>query len=361
MVAPAVLHIDTGRRFRGGQRQVFLLADKLRDHDLEQIVACPKNSELASRLQGIETFTLSRHSLVRKLFAGGMKRLLKDAHLNIIHAHDSEAHTLGSILKKHYPQLKLVVTRRVVFPPSSRVSVKYKYLTQVDRYIAISTSVAESLSAIGVNRKHIEIIPSGLDLKEETDILKNCNELTELSDRYDYIMVSAGALTREKDLLTAIDAFTLASKEISGLAFLIFGEGPMRRSIEKKLTKEGITDIYLFGFHEPLAPVLKMADLFLLTSRSEGLNTATLEAMACGLPVVVSNTGGLPDLVENGQNGILCEPGRPESFAEAIVDLLKDDPRRKKMAENGLARARQFDILKVVERIAELYHRLLQS
>ncbi|MDD4051715.1 MAG: glycosyltransferase family 4 protein, partial [candidate division Zixibacteria bacterium] len=162
---PKILHIDTGRAFRGGQRQVVLLAERLQRQGIEQVVACPVHSELIRRLASIPTVELSTYSLVRKLYLRPLRDAILAHGLTIVHAHDSEAHTLGMLLKIAIPPLKLVVTRRVVFPPRGFFGAWFKYRRQVNRFIAISAASAESLVKAGVDKDRVSVIPSGIDLR----------------------------------------------------------------------------------------------------------------------------------------------------------------------------------------------------
>ena len=121
----------------------------------------------------------------------------------------------------------------------------------------------------------------------------------------------------------------------------------------------GLSDIYLMGYHEPLAPIFKTADLFVLTSKSEGLNSSAVEAAACGLPQVVSNVGGLPEVVEDNHNGLLGRAGDAADFAEKIIRLLSDNSLRIRMSANAVAVAERFDIRQLAPRVVDLYNRVL--
>jgi glycosyltransferase involved in cell wall biosynthesis len=359
MASPSVLHIDTGKEFRGGQRQVYLLNRRLHRQGIKQVVACPEGSELSKRIKNIPIALLPKRSLIRKIFLRPLKKAIEDHNVNIVHAHDSEAHTLALLLKKSIPRLKLIVTRRVVFAPSGRLSVRYKYRRHAGYYIAISKAVAESLRAAGIDDDCIEIIHSGLDLESIRAAVKGNSAVSKITNRYEYIIVTAGALTPEKDFATAIRAFELVSKQIPDAAMLILGDGTGREELEKMIAERNLDNVYLPGFKEPLAPILKAAHVFLLTSTSEGLSSSAIEAAACGLPLVVSNVGGLPEVAEYNFNGILCRPRDAKSYADAVIDLLADGKKRERMSANSIEKSQRFDIETNAKKTAELYNRLL--
>jgi 1,4-alpha-glucan branching enzyme len=173
------------------------------------------------------------------------------------------------------------------------------------------------------------------------------------------VIVTAGALTREKDMGTAIKAYSLAAKKIGDPGMLIMGEGPERRRLERLGNTLKAGRLVFAGYREPTAPIYKASHLFLLTSTSEGLNTSAIEAAACGLPLVVSDVGGLREIAEHGYNGLLCPPGDPERFAEAIVEIYRDEAMRAFMAEQSMKRAARFDIDDTAKKTVEVYRRVL--
>lgn len=356
MSIPRILHIDTGRAFRGGQRQLILLAQRLAARGISQVIACPRESALSRRLDDLPIVPLSRHSLARKLILRPLKQALRRHDITVIHAHDGEAHTLGILLKKSHPDLKLVVTRRVIFPPSGAVSRRLKYRRHVDRYIAISRAVARSLTDAGVDEASITVIPSGLDLERISRTGADSTLRAGMPETCTRLVVTAGALTREKDFVTAVRAVALTGQKLPGIGLLILGEGPEKSRLAREITRLKLAEVRLMGHREPVAPIFKACDLFLLTSTSEGLNSSAIEAAACGLPLVVSDVGGLPEIVEHQYNGMLCPPGAPEAFAEAIVAVLADEGRRRKMSAHAVSVAGRFDIAQVAEKVAAVYN-----
>lgn len=364
MVTPVVLHIDTGRRFRGGQNQVLLTIRYLARQGVSQLLAAPdysdnkRNASLLSRLESIPSVPLSQHSLVRKLFVGKLSKAISERGVNIIHAHDSEAHTIGLRLKRKFPALLLIVTRRVIFRPAGRVSVKHKYLSGVDNYIAISRAVAETLDEIGIDRQKVTLIHSAIDLEAIKGTAPG-NRLDEIRSKYDKLVVAVGALTEEKDFKMAISAFVQAS--LDRTALLIYGDGPMREELKRQIETHNNHNIFLMGHQETLSADLKQCHLFFLTSRSEGLNSAAIEAAACGLPLVVSDVGGLPEIAEDKYNALLCPVGDTARFVSALRKILLDDVMRKQMSENSIVKAAGFDIVIAGKKIMDLYNRLLEG
>ena len=359
MTEPVICHIDTGRKFRGGQRQAFLLIERLQRAGIEQILACPSGSELGRRVDRVPLVELSSNAMARKIMTGGLQQAIAEQGINIIHAHDSDAHTIGLLLKRKNSALRLVVSRRVVFPPSSKFSANLKYRGRVDRYIAISRAVAGSLAAIGVDEDRIELIPSGLDLDKIRRDAEEWFDPGEKLRKHKYLIVTSGSLTEEKDFPTAVRAMELVSGKVPEAGLAILGEGPLGKKLVDMIIERQLSNVHLLGHREPMAPVFAIADIFLLTSSSEGLNSSAIEAAACGLPLVVSKIGGLPEIAEQNYNGLLCYPGNAEAFASALVSLLKDSRERRRMSANSREKSRQFNIEMTAQKTIDLYNGLL--
>jgi len=139
---------------------------------------------------------------------------------------------------------------------------------------------------------------------------------------------------------------------------LLVGDGPKRPSLEREAERTGVGDrLHFLGFlaHEWVPAVLAHADLLVLPSLYEELGTVLLEAMQAGLPVVASKTGGIPEVIEDGVNGLLVPPGEPEALARAIDRLLADRDLARRLSEGAQQRAKDYDCEVLAERILRAY------
>jgi glycosyltransferase involved in cell wall biosynthesis len=229
----------------------------------------------------------------------------------------------------------------------------------VDKFISVSNAVGLGLIEAGVEKDRIKIIYSSLDIND----IKNNSDFWDVPDhireKCNRLIVSAGALTEEKDFFTAIKAVSDAGKKVSGIGLLILGEGPQRSKLERFIIESKLENIFLMGHIEPMAPIFKKCELFLLTSISEGLNNSAIEAAACGLPLVTSNIGGLPEIAFENENGLLCKPGDYKGFAEAIIKVLSDKDIRNRMGHKSSEISDRFNIVENVQKISDLYKRML--
>lgn len=168
-------------------------------------------------------------------------------------------------------------------------------------------------------------------------------------------LVTVGRLQAPKDALTLVRA--LAALQPASCEAVIVGDGPDRPAVENEVRRLGLDSVVrLAGERDDVADFLAAADLFVLSSRSEGLPLSILEAMAVGLPVVASGVGGVPEVVVEGETGLLVPPGDPQSLADAIERLLDDSALRRRLGAAGRIRvAEQFDLASAQRAHLDLY------
>jgi L-malate glycosyltransferase len=161
-----------------------------------------------------------------------------------------------------------------------------------------------------------------------------------------------------KDPEMVARVFSRVRRQI-GTELWLVGDGQAMRSVRRVVRSAGVDgDVRLFGLRPDVAPIVGDADLLLVTSRSESFCLAALEAAACGVPAVASRVGGLPEVVADGESGLLYEPGDERAAAETVLRLLRDDEQRRAMGEAARARAMRFSADEIVPRYEDLYRRL---
>ena len=159
------------------------------------------------------------------------------------------------------------------------------------------------------------------------------------------------------DLL--IEAWREIASTIPQAVLLLVGDGPLREALAERIRATGLdTSVRFLGYRSDVEAVLRAADLCVVPSRSEGFSLAALEAMATGLPVVATRVGGLPEVVRDGETGVLVEPDNPPALAKAVIRLLADATLRTALAAAALASARGYDIDAYCARLETLYHQL---
>jgi glycosyltransferase involved in cell wall biosynthesis len=173
-----------------------------------------------------------------------------------------------------------------------------------------------------------------------------------------------GRIMPEKDLATWLRAAAVLSTVHPSARFVLVGDGRdggTQRELEELARSLGIGDRVIFtGYRRELLPVYASFDIFLLTSRREGLPNSLLEAMAMGLPVVTSDVAGAKELVLHGQTGFVLPQGDVEGIAHALITLATDDRQRKRMGQAGRERVEcDFSFTARLQRMEELYRRAI--
>lgn len=186
-----------------------------------------------------------------------------------------------------------------------------------DVVITMGTGAARFLRHRGVETA-IHVVSGGIDAERFRP--------SEDTASFDLILVGRLTETKRPDLF--LRAIALAARQVPGVTAAVVGDGPLRPDLERMARDLGIGGRVTFpGFQPRASDWLKQARIFVLTSRTEGLSLAMMEAMMCGLPAVVSNVGDLGDLVTDGVSGYLVDEASPEAFADRIVAILSDRDR----------------------------------
>jgi glycosyltransferase involved in cell wall biosynthesis len=219
--------------------------------------------------------------------------------------------------------------------------------------IAVSNAVRRGLLESGVPEDKIETIYTGID---PADPAVRDRSRFGLSDD-DFVIGHMGAFTAEKGQDVAIGTAALLRSPMPRARMLLAGEGPLLEDLRKKAPE----NVMLPGFVSDRAIFFAALDVFIMPSRSEAWGLAALEAMAHGVPVIASNTGGLPEIVEDGNGGWLVAPGDPSALARAINYAAADGQRLREQSEKAGERARLFSVDRMVEQTEEFYQRLVLS
>ena len=168
------------------------------------------------------------------------------------------------------------------------------------------------------------------------------------------IILSIGELNKNKDNETVLQAFSLMKNE--NVVYIICGRGKLNNFLKQRCRDLGIEKrVFFLGFRKDIPRILKIADVFVLSSFREGLSVSMIEAMSSGLPCVASKIRGNIDLIDEGQQGFLVPPGEAEKFAEAIDKILDDSVLRERMSRESKEKAKHFDISEVSKTMLEIY------
>lgn len=357
-----ILHIDFGKTFRGGQRQCYNLIRYLKQGGIDSGCVVTADGELEGRLEelNVPTYPVSYSGFDIVAEATRLKRVCSEMGYVIAHAHDSHGHNLALTLKFINPAIRVVVTRRVISGKDKVFLSRWKYATRsIDLIIAVSSRVKDELIRWGVSDSRIAHIPSGIDTKYfrkmETGAFK---QHYGIPDRKHYIG-TACALDENKDVETLLNSVAKLSYKQKDFILLIAGKGD-RLDEYKRLARFIEIEEYVrfLGGVDEMPQFYSLLDLYVLSSRSEGLGTSLLEAGACGCPVVSSRSGGPEEYIRHGENGFLFDIEDDEALLGIMWKLLTDDALRNETAGNFKKTVERFDIENVSSEVARQYRRL---
>ncbi|MHB9154960.1 MAG: glycosyltransferase [Endomicrobiales bacterium] len=295
-----------------------------------------------------------------------LKRIVEEHGVEIVHSHGYNSN-FYALWARNGAGTKLVATCHNWLGESARMKY-YRYLDKLvirkfDRVVTVSRLLRQEIAASGVAPERVTTIHNGISahprkpgasreaLRREHGIGGNVR-----------VVGTVGRLSPEKGHAFLLEAAREVTRRCPGVAFVLVGDGPARRSLESKAAALGMGGRVIFaGNRDNVADYLELFDLFVLPSLKEGLPMALLEAMRAGKPVVATKVGEVP-LVVGGEAGILVEPGETRPLSGAILSLLEDGQRAAAMA--GASRAavrRRFSSERMTEEYITLYGKLLMS
>ncbi|MFK7742083.1 MAG: glycosyltransferase family 4 protein [Planctomycetota bacterium] len=329
-----VVHVDSERGFSGGEVQVFLLMEGLRDAGVAQQLVVPPGSASAriAKERGFDVVELALRNNVDLGSVRALAKVLRGA--SLVHLHTGRATWLGSLAAWRAGCPSVItrrMDRRVKRGPRNRLA----YRRVARAVIAISPSVRDSLVAGGVPAERIEMIPDALDPTRIEVSLGRGAVRTELGIEPERIVLLALAqLVHRKGLDVLLRA--VAELQDPRALCVLAGDGPEAGSLRELATQLGVSDrVQFLGTRSDAGDLLAACDVFCLPSRAEGMGVAALEALGASRPVVASRVGGLGQLVVDGVSGLLVPPDDVAALAAALRKLIDDAPLRQRLAEAG--------------------------
>jgi glycosyltransferase involved in cell wall biosynthesis len=346
-----VIHLASGREWRGGQNQVLLLARALAARqDIEQIVVTGQRTLLEARLReaGVPVRTVRwKAGVSLAALAGTLAEVVRGP--SLLHAHDAHAVTIAGVagLLTGSPYL---ATRRVDF--HLRRPALWR---RAARIIAISEAVKRVLVSDGVAADRIVRVHSGIDL-EAVRRTRSGSIRKELGLPPDApLAVAVGALVEHKDHTTLVAAAAALRDRKPTLHWAIAGEGPLRGALESQIAAQSLGDrVHLLGqLAEPLR-LIAAAEVFVMSSKEEGLGTSVLDAMALDVPIAATAAGGIPEMLDPGA-GLLTPPGDGTALAASVAQILDDADLRAELIRHAQNRVEHFSATAMAEGVLSVY------
>jgi glycosyltransferase involved in cell wall biosynthesis len=353
---------------RGGAETLLLTGARHRYPAITSEIAylSSRHDQLVDELtaEGVKVTCLAPGSMVDPRWLWRLRRAL--AEVDVTHSHSPVPATAARIVSRTIPRHRrpsLVTTEHNVWDshhPLTRLAERITFKLD-DAHLAVSTAVLESLPE--TYRPGVEVVRAGVDLDDVRSHADRTGIRTELGVSDDEVLIGTVANLRAQkgypDLLRAarhvIDA-------VPNARFVAAGRGPQQGELEALHLDLGLGDRFRFlGHRADAVRVMSGLDLFCLASHHEGLPVALMEALALGLPVVSTRAGGIPELITDGDQGLLVDIGSVDALANALISEARNTEERATHARAALATGDQLSIKTSVKRTEDLYRTMVEA
>lgn len=270
---------------------------------------------------------------------------LKTANIAMIHSHGYKPSVVGFIIGS-LVNIPVIATCHLWFDDGKR-ALKYKIMTRLElafykrfpRVISVSPQIQDILERAGIRKKSLQIIRNGIVVEDYASNHEGARERlrAELGiQENEFVVINVGRLTEQKAQADLVKAAVLLRQGGASVTFLIVGDGHLKPALDELIGKAGLGDGFrLLGFRNDIPALLKMSDLFILSSLDEGLPMALLEAMAAGIPVVTTPVGYIGHLLRDRESALFVGINDPAMIAAAIESAVGDESLRAALSQSG--------------------------
>lgn len=363
-----ILHLINCLGRGGTEKYICLLAKKLHNRLCRFYLAYSEESggrELFEEA-GIDPIRLKMRNPLDIRAAAGLKALCAKLSIDVVHTHFLRENYIAVLSKMLGNKVKVINTRHMLFENTRWVIAANRLFTRLDnKIIAVGNSVREQLTREGINPGKVELIYTGVDLEEWNIPVTSAFRKEHGICADEILAASIARFSEEKGHEFFIDAIGYFKEHMEELGvasgkfrFVLAGDGELRDKITQKAKMLGLqNDIIFTGYIGDIKSLLKSSDIFISHSKSESLGISILEAMAAGIPVISTDSGGAAEIVNNRfENGILINYGDKKALAESLAELALKKELRKLCIENGFKTIREhFCLDKTAEETYNLY------
>ena len=307
-------------------------------------------------------------------------KVVTDSKLDLLHAHYAIPHAMAAYMAREISGIPYVVTlhgsdvHSLGQDPAYKPVVKHT-IEAADAVTAVSEFLKKKAhEELGIERE-IHVVPNFIDTSRFRHLngvrlfvesgcvgLRRAEEAHELQPE-EKILLHASNFREVKRVVDLIEIMRIVVDHFPKARLIIAGDGPTRIEVERKIEALDLCDnVHLLGVKSNMQEIMCSADLFLLNSTLEGMPLVLLEAMSCSLPVVTTPAGGIPELVRPGKDGVVTKGFGQEEYAQAIIEMLENDEKRKKLGKAGRKRVEEsFSAEQVVTMYEEVFEEVVSK
>lgn len=356
-----VIDLDPG----GTQRLVIEMSKRLRQQAEVYICCLDERGEWAQGLAdlGFPVFALGRQPGFRPALALGIADLARRHKVDVLHCHHYTPFVYGALAARLCPGLRVVYTehgRVADAPPSRKRRLANVVLSRLSgQFFAVSQELREHMLREGFPGGRVQVIYNGIDVGPLPTAGERAAARRILGVPEGALVIGTVArLDPVKDLSTLIEAFAALSREHMEAHLVLIGEGPERSRLERIAGEAGVLRrAHFTGVRNDARRLLSAFDIYANTSLTEGVSVTILEAMAAGRSVIATEAGGTPEVVADGETGVLVPIGDPERLVESLRVLASESARRDELGQNGRDRvSRCFSLDQMVDSYLRVYN-----
>lgn len=331
-----ILHLINYPGQGGSERYIFSLANKLHGKACRFFLAHGMEGPLVSQMQnlGVETFLVPMKCPWDIKAARKLKQYCKEKNISIIHTHFLRENYVSILSKALGNPVRLVNTVHMMDEKTGITKAINGLATHFDnKIIVVSKAVKRIQENEGIKAHKLELIYNGVEIHSPEYISPSFRERLGISPEV-FLITSVARFTEEKGHLFLLESLKIFYDElrdnpvspIEKVRFVLAGEGPLMESCKEKASELGIDELLIFtGYCSDVTGLLHESDLFISHSMSEALGISILEALACGLPVVATDSGGPSEIInEETECGVLIDKQDAHGFARAILKMLSN-------------------------------------
>ena len=367
-----VLIIDVSKKYGGASVRALTLANHLKPWNVAiaglrdgPVIEIAKQRNIPVHIVGsVRT---------NPLIPWRLKKVIREGGFQVIDTQNIPSKFWGS-LTTHLTDVAFVSTLNSSYEDEFGTALRgklYTWLdrwtnTNVDRYVAVSKAIRNSLAKAGIPESRIDLVTNVVDI-DESSLNKDRNLVRRMIGIPEdaILCVSVGRLVWAKGYEDFIDAFAVVAERVSNAYAAIVGGGVLHSALLEKIKKAGLENrVKLLGHRDAQMTwsVMKASDVFVLSSRSEGVPYALLEAAALQLPILSTRCGGIPEIFTDNQEALLVDVGDPASISAGLICLCEDRLLSQKLAANAKAKvSSEYNLSAQITAIRHAYRKALDN
>ncbi|MCW8109796.1 glycosyltransferase family 4 protein [Alteromonas ponticola] len=354
-----VLHVEFNLRLYGGGKQVCYLLRNLNPELFENILVCPEGSDISRvKFMHCDTHTIEFNGNLDVFASKRILEVIEKTQPDIIHIHSRHGADWWGGFAASQSHIPAILTRRLEEAENLLGQLKYRYF---DAVVSISNEVFRN-TAKGLNEETLHrLIYPAVDVQEfahpaEEDMRSWLARAYKVPAAHK-IIASFAQLIGHKGQADIILAFEKVVTAHDNVSCLLFGEGNQYDSYESLIKKCNLQDrIKLCGFTSDVTDLLAIVDIVVHPAHIEGLGSILLQAAACKKPVIAYNVGGVSEIVEHDKTGLLINMADIDGLADAIILLLDDENKARKLAQNAYGCVvEKFAVKRMISEFEALY------